>query len=120
MIDARHQKLARILVNYSTEIKPGEYVMIQGDSNNIPLLLEFYRECLKAGAYPEMRITADGQQEMLFRYGNNAQLSFISPVMRAGVENYDVMLALWGDINTKALTGVPGNKLTLLVGRIIY
>lgn len=116
MIDARHQKLAQVLVQYSTKVKPGEYVMLLGDSNNIPLLLEFYRECLKAGANPEMRIKVDGEREMLFQYGNSEQLSYISPVQQVGVENYDVMLALWGDVNTKSLTSVPGDKLKTFYG----
>lgn len=110
MIDVRHQKLAQILVNYSTGIKPGEYVMILGYSNNLPLMLEFYRECLKAGAHPEIRVEPDEMLDILFRYGNDEQLSYISPVARAGVEHYDVMLALWGEGNTKALTNVPADK----------
>lgn len=116
MIDARQQKIAQILVNYSTEIKPGEYVLIQGHSNNLPLLLEFYRECLKAGANPEIRIQPDGMQDILFEYANDKQLSYISPVAKVGVENYDVMLALWGDINTKSLTGVSTDKQKVFYG----
>lgn len=118
MIDARHQKLAQVLVKYSTEIKPGEYVMIQGHSNNIPLLLEFYRECLKADAHPEMRVSPDGARELMFKYGNDEQLKYISPVLRVGIEKYDVMLALWGDANTKSLTGVdPAKQKTFYAAR---
>ena len=116
MIDARQRKIAQILVHYSTGIKPGEYVLIQGYSNNLPLLLEFYRECLKAGANPEIRIQPDGLLDIMFAYGNDEQLSYISPVAKVGVENYDVMLALWGDINTKSLTGVSSAKQKVFYG----
>ena len=46
------QDLAKILVGYSTEVKEGEVVSIDGESAAAPLLLAVYEEVLKAGAQP--------------------------------------------------------------------
>ena len=52
MSDPRTENLAKILVGYSTEVKEGEVVSIDGESAAAPLLLAVYEEVLKAGAQP--------------------------------------------------------------------
>ena len=51
--DPRAERLAKILVGYSTKVKEGEVVAIDGDSAAEPLLLAVYEEVLKAGAQPD-------------------------------------------------------------------
>ncbi len=61
MRDPRAERLAKILVGYSTEVKQGEVVAIDGESAAAPLLLAVYEEVLKAGANPVMNVSLDGQ-----------------------------------------------------------
>ena len=49
MRDPRVERLAKILVGYSTEVKEGEVVSIDGESAAEPLLLAVYEEVLEAG-----------------------------------------------------------------------
>ena len=51
--DPRAENLAKILVGYSTEVKEGEVVSIDGESAAEPLLLAVYEEVLKAGGQPD-------------------------------------------------------------------
>ena len=53
MRDPRAENLAKILVGYSTKVKEGEVVSIDGESAAEPLLLAVYEEVLKAGAQPD-------------------------------------------------------------------
>ena len=53
MRDPRAESLAKILVGYSTKVKEGEIVAIDGDAAAEPLLLAVYEEVLKAGAQPD-------------------------------------------------------------------
>lgn len=52
MTDPRLATWAHTLVNYSTKVKPGDVVSIEGDVSSRPLLHALYREALKAGGRP--------------------------------------------------------------------
>ena len=43
MVDPRVKKAADILVNYSTKVKKGEYVVINSELGSIPLMMEVYK-----------------------------------------------------------------------------
>ena len=52
MVDQRIEKLAKLCVHYSVELKPKEKVIIQGSELAFPLINEIYKECLLSDAYP--------------------------------------------------------------------
>ena len=82
MSDPRTEGLAKILVGYSTEVKEGEVVSIDGESAAAPLLLAVYEEVLKAGANPVLNVALDGQIAAYFKHATDAQLEWISPFAR--------------------------------------
>ena len=82
MRDPRADGLAKILVGYSTEVKEGEVVSIDGESAAAPLLLAVYEEVLKAGANPVLNVALDGQIAAYFKHASDAQLEWISPLRR--------------------------------------
>ena len=61
MRDPRVQNLARILVGYSTKVKEGETVVIDGEGAAEPLLAAVYEEVLRAGAHPVLNVALEGQ-----------------------------------------------------------
>ena len=65
--DPRAERLAKILVGYSTKVKEGEVVAIDGDSAAEPLLLAVYEEVLKAGGNPIMNVALGGQTRRLLQ-----------------------------------------------------
>jgi aminopeptidase len=113
MIDNRLQKLASLMVNYSTQVKKGEYVLIQGNSVSEPLLKEIYREVIRAGAYPEISVSIDGVKEILLKDGSDEQLQFILPSKRTIAEKCDVLIHLWGETNTKSLSNVDSKRISM-------
>ena len=52
MADPRIEKLADLLVNYSVAVRPGDRVMIDGDTTAGPLLKSVYTKILQAGGHP--------------------------------------------------------------------
>ena len=60
--DERFTKLARLLVNYSVEIKAKEKVTISGTIVSESLLREVYLEVLRAGAHPRVHIQFEDQE----------------------------------------------------------
>ena len=107
MSDPRVTNLAKILVGYSTEVKEGEVVAIDGETAAAPLLLAVYEEVLKAGAHAVMNVALDGQIAAYFKHASDPQLEWISPFAEWMVDNVDVRIAIGASTNTRELSGVP-------------
>mgnify|MGYP001437977960 CR=1 FL=1 len=56
MIDPILEKYARLITEYSTEVKAGDQVLINVDADAMPMARALTREVLKAGAEPHLRI----------------------------------------------------------------
>lgn len=111
MIDYRVEKLAELLVGYSTPIKPGQKAFIYGGSAGEPLMLAIARRVLLAGGYPAIFPTFPGYEEMFFKLASDDQLKFVHPYMRNLYETYDARFAIHSDSNTKALSNVDPAKM---------
>jgi len=108
--DPRAERLAKILVGYSTEVKEGEVVSIDGESAAAPLLLAIYEEVLKAGANPVMNVSLEGQSAAYYKHASDAQLEWISPTSEWLLDNVDVRIAVGASTNTRELSGVPPQR----------
>jgi aminopeptidase len=111
--DPKVQNLAKILVGYSTKVREGEVVSIDGESAAAPLLLAVYEEVLKAGGNPVLNVALDGQIAAYFKHASDKQLEWISPFAEWMVDNADVRIAIGASTNTRELSGVPPERQTL-------
>ena len=110
MRDPRVTNLAQILVGYSTAVKEGDTVAINGDSAAEPLLMAVYEEVLKAGGNPMLNMTADGQAAVYYEHASDDQLDWISPTSRWMAEECDVRIAIGASTNPRELSGVPPER----------
>lgn len=110
MRDARLNKLAQVIVNYSVEIKPGQLVRLTGDPIAMPLLEAMYEQIIKAGAHVVFQATPDSFQELFFKYANDKQLNYVSPLTMETVKTIDASIGVWAETNTKALTNVDPKR----------
>jgi aminopeptidase len=108
--DPRAERLAKILVGYSTEVKEGEVVAIDGESAAEPLLLAIYEEVLLAGAHPIMNVALDGQSAIYYKRASDAQIEWISPTSEWLLDNVDVRIAVGASTNTRELSGIPPER----------
>jgi aminopeptidase len=110
MEDPRITKLADVLVNYSTGVRPGDLVRLAGPPIGRPLLVALYRAVLKAGGNPFVNMAPDECGEIFLREASEAQLAFANPLRQLEVEQIDVSISMWGEDNTKALTSVDPKR----------
>src|SRR5579884_3151707 len=106
MVDLRVQKLAKVLVQYSLRLQPGDKLQIVSADVAAPLIREVYREAVRAGAYPETHIIIDGLEEILLKDGNDGQLASFSDLYKLSNEYYDAFFfncAPTTEINTISL-----------------
>jgi len=110
MIDARVRKLAQVLVHYSTAVKPGERVLIGGTPASEPLLREVYRQVLRIGAHPIVRLRLSDQDSVYYSEAGESELEYLDPLLMHEMENIDVSIKAFPDENPHALTSVDPEK----------
>jgi aminopeptidase len=113
MRDQRLDKLADVLVSYSTAVKKGDLCRINGDISGLPLIEAIYERIIKAGGHPFITTSSDAMSDAFFRYASDEQLSYISPINEFSVEKMDVYFGIWAEENTKSSTNVDPRKQTL-------
>ncbi len=113
-MDLRLQKLARVLINYSLGLKPGQLFKISAEPIATPLVLAIYEEALKLGANPIVDLGLIDVREILLKYGNDEQLTFLSPMRKLEVEELHAQLTIWATTNTKNLSNVDPKRQQLL------
>jgi aminopeptidase len=111
MLDPRIEKLARVLVHYSLQIRRNDLFRIAGPSLATPLIRAVYTEGLAAGANPYVRISLEGLEEVFYRHATDEQLRFVSELDRAEIEQVNATLGIGGRWNTRDLTGVQPQRL---------
>ncbi len=113
MFEPRFNKMAQVIVNYSLEVKPGQTVFVWSQSNAAPLMLECYREILKAGGNAFLRADLPGAQEIFYEVAKDAQLDFVSPVDQVSVEEgkFDAYIRIGAEVNTRRLSSVDPAKI---------
>ena len=114
MPDPRITKLARILIQYSLEIKPGQMLQILTHPLAEELTLAAYEEAIKAGANVFLRNAVPGTDELFYKYASDAQLDFISPIHKLVAEEFDASLDLWTEHNTRELSAINPERIAHL------
>jgi aminopeptidase len=110
MTDPRIDAWARTLVTYSTGVKPGDVVCIEGDVAGRPLLVAIYREALRAGAFPVMLPRFSELNADLLSLGSDEQIAWLSPIDTWSRGEADVFIRVLGEQNTKMLSGVDTER----------
>jgi aminopeptidase len=113
MVDPRTEKLARTIVEYSSKVKPGDWVVISTHKLAEPLAAEVLRFTLRAGGYPSVLTTTDAYAEIIFREASEAQLKHITPFERMPMENADVYINIQAAENTRNLSQADPAKMQM-------
>ncbi|MBW3593825.1 MAG: aminopeptidase [Actinobacteria bacterium] len=116
MTDPRVDRLADVVVSYSTRVGPGDVVVIESSALAAPLVRAVYRRVLEAGGHPHTRIAIDGVAEHLLKHGSDEQLSWLNPTRLEEFQRSDVRIVIESDVNTRSLTGVDPAR-QAIVGR---
>jgi aminopeptidase len=111
MKDPRLDRLAAVLVNYSTRVKKGDLVTVRADANAFPLIEATFEAVLKAGGHPTWIPQSERLHELLLSHGTDEQLAFLSPLDVHRVETADVQIAFWSEMNTSYLARIDPSKI---------
>ena len=114
MSDLRRRKLAQLLVNYSTEVKAGDWVGILGEFSSLPILRDVYEAVIEAGGHPSLLINDDQMQRYFLRHASDAQMAWIDPGLKGYTEEGDVYIRVGAPQNTRAMSTIPASRMQQL------
>jgi len=112
MVDPRIEKLAKLCVHYSVDVKPKDKVLIHGSELAFPLMHEIYKECLLSDAFPQIFANLDTTYTF-FKYAKEHQLRFVSPFEKFMAENIDVRIGVHCEPNPKRLTSIDPARIKM-------
>ena len=111
-LDLRIQKLAKILVDHSVEVKKGDNVIISGGVEANELVLAVYKEVILRGAHPVLRLSIPGAAPFFYKYANKEQIEkypeFVDYMMRKSQKYIGIL----SEMNTKELSKVDPKKIS--------
>jgi aminopeptidase len=113
--DSRIAKFAKILVEHSTRIVPGDRVLIEATTAAEPLVRELYIQILEKGGQPHPMIGFPGmvpfiQDDMYLTYAKNVQLDFIPTFYKLAYDQFESRIRIHSATNTRATTNIDPLK----------
>lgn len=110
MKDYRLEKLAKVLVEYSTGVKPGDNVCVSGEESTMPFIKEVVKQAILAGGNVKWFVDMPDLDEFLLKNGSLDQIE--QPNYRFGeCARADVWISAWGTDNVSTLSSIDGETL---------
>lgn len=107
MADPRITKLASILVHHSIEVKKGDVVLISSSTELAkPLVLEVYKEVVKAGGHPLTSIGFEETTNIFYKYASKEQIRNFPAIRMFEAKKIDCVVTIRAAANKKALSNV--------------
>jgi len=115
LADIRVQKYAKILVEHSARVKPGDRILLEGTTAAEPLLRELYIQILEKGGHPHLMVALPGtmpfsQDEMYLTYANDTQLDFVPTFYKLAYEQFEGRIRVHSATNTKGTSNIDPAK----------
>jgi len=112
MINPFFEKFAKLVVNYSLNIKKGERVYIEGPILAEELFRSLYLEVLKVGAHAFLHPEIEGFDELFFKYASEEQFLYLDNVVKLIYKEFDCFIPIFADYNPKKLSMIDPKLLT--------
>ena len=107
MHDPRLDQLADVLVTHSTEIQPGEYVLIEGIDIPQEMVIALIRAVRKAGGIPVVELKQNRIQRELILEGEDAGLKLIGDYEVYRIKKVQAYIGIRGSHNISEMSDVP-------------
>jgi aminopeptidase len=115
MSDIYLQKLAKLLLSYSTRVQPGEKVFITAEDVAIPWIEAVATQAFQMGAVVRTIVELDSVRLAKFRYGSREAVHAEDLFFKTIVDHADVFLTAWGSWNTKSRTNIDSEKIKMSI-----
>jgi aminopeptidase len=118
MQDARFDKLASVLVGYSTNLKRNEKVLIESFDAPDEMTIALIRAARAAGALPFVQIHRSRVSRELALKAEQTQLALAATHELARMKRMDAYIAVRGSHNINELADVPSERMKLIAKKM--
>src|SRR5207237_10564430 len=118
MHDARFDKLAKLLVEYSTRLKRNENVLIESFDVPDEMTIALIRAARKAGAIPFVQLQRTRIGRELALEASDRQLTLGARHELARMKKMQAYITLRGSNNINELSDVPVDKMQLVTTKM--
>jgi len=113
--DSRVQKFAKVLVEHSARIVPGDRILIEATTAAEPLVRELYVQILEKGGIPHPMVGFPGmvpfiQDDLYLTYANDTQLDFVPTFYKVAYDQFEGRIRIHSATNTRATTNLDPVK----------
>ncbi len=106
MINPLYEKLAKLVVEYSLEVKKGHRIRIFGSDTAKELFQALYVEIIRAGGHPWLDVEIEGTQELFLKYASEEQLLYVDKLEKQMQKEFDGFIRVRGEYNTRKLSTI--------------
>ncbi|RPJ21421.1 MAG: aminopeptidase [Chloroflexi bacterium] len=115
MADPRVAKFAKVLVEHSARIVPGDRVLIEATTAAEPLVQELCIQILEKGGHPHPLISLPGmmpfsQDEFHLTYAKDSQLDFVPTFLKFAYDQFESRIRVHSATNTRGTTNLDPVK----------
>ncbi|MDD5088309.1 MAG: aminopeptidase [bacterium] len=113
MADPRYRDLARVLVRYSTAVKPGDKVLVEAFDIPPEFTAVLVQEICEAGGFPVLEMKTQQVQRKLFLNATEGRMKLIADCELYRMKQMDCYMGVRGIFNAKEMSDVPGDQMEL-------
>ncbi len=115
MADPRVAKFAKVLIEHSARIVPGDHVLIEATTAAEPLVRELYIQILEKGGHPHPMVGFPGsvpfiQEDLFLTYANDTQLDFVPTFYKYAYDQFESRIRILSATNTRGTTNIDPAK----------
>jgi aminopeptidase len=111
MKDPRMAKLAKILINYSTKLRKGENVLIEGYDIPDEMIIELVKEAKKAGANPLVSVKRNRIMREIIKGTDKKHMTLAAESEKLRMKKMDAYIGIRGSHNISELSDVSSGHM---------
>jgi aminopeptidase len=109
--DTRIHNYAKILVEHSTRVAPGDRILIEATTAAEPLVREMFKQILQRGGLPHPMIAIPGmmpfsQDDLYLTYAKDTQLDFVPTFLKLAYDQFEGRIRVHSATNTRGATNI--------------
>jgi aminopeptidase len=113
--DSRVQKFAKVLVEHSVQVVPGDRVLIEATTAAEPLVRELFIQIMEKGGHPHPMIAFPGmmpfsQDEFYLTYAKETHLDFVPTFYKLAYDQFEGRIRIHSSTNTRGTTSINPAK----------
>jgi aminopeptidase len=116
-MDIRIKRMAELLTDYSAQIRPGDRVLIEAETEAEPLVRALFEAVLEHGGHPYLQISFSGQvsstglDDIFFERANSDQLDHPSSFRQRAYDEFEARFVIHSSSNTRSLANIGSQRI---------